>query len=388
MKTRLVLTLFMGISLGACGPIGQAATPLPTVVLESPSNSSSLDLAGVTASGFVVPAAEAQLAFGLAGLVDQVYVSPGDRVRHGELLAELDSATYRLEFDQAVRTLRELTSLAAVAAAEQAVATAQQEVEKAQKKVVGLSYPRASDSLIRNLEGKIEVARETLALASDDYNRVSWRADDDPEKAAALVAMTQAQIDLNQLIANLNWYTGKPSEVDISLAQANLDAAVATLQEARWYLAALRGEPTAQDATGTLLAEFEQARDDVASAEAKLEATRLVAPIAGTVIEVDVIAGEYAALGEVLIVINDIDRLQVETSDLSERDVPMVQIGQPTSVHIEALSQDVSGRVIAISPVGDTIGGDVVYRTTIELDTQPPGMLAGMSVVVQFNPNE
>ena len=261
-------------------------------------------------------------------------------------------------------------------------------MEKAQKKVVGLSYPRASDSLIRNLEGKIEVARETLALASDDYNRVSWRADDDPEKAAALVAMTQAQIDLNQLIANLNWYTGKPSEVDISLAQANLDAAVATLQEARWYLAALRGEPTAQDATGTLLAEFEQARDDVASAEAKLEATRLVAPIAGTVIEVDVIAGEYAALGEVLIVINDIDRLQVETSDLSERDVPMVQIGQPTSVHIEALSQDVSGRVIAISPVGDTIGGDVVYRTTIELDTQPPGMLAGMSVVVQFNPNE
>ena len=117
MKTRLVLTLFMGISLGACGPIGQAATPLPTVVLESPSNSSSLDLAGVTASGFVVPAAEAQLAFGLAGLVDQVYVSPGDRVRHGELLAELDSATYRLEFDQAVRTLRELTSPAAVAAA-------------------------------------------------------------------------------------------------------------------------------------------------------------------------------------------------------------------------------------------------------------------------------
>jgi multidrug resistance efflux pump len=299
-------------------------------------------------------------------------------------LAVLDSAAYHLELDRAVRTLRELTSPASIAAAEQAVATAQQEADKAQKKVVGLSYPRASDTFIKNLEGQIEVAREKLAVASDDYHHVSWRADDDPEKAAALVAMTQAQIDLNQLTANLNWYTGKPSDVDVALAQANLDAANATLQEAQWYLAALKGEPVPEGATGTQLANLEQARDDVASAEATLKNTRLVAPISGTVIKVDVVAGEYAALGEIVIVINDVETVRVETTDLSERDVSSVQIGQPAIIHIDALNQDVTGRVDAISPVADTLGGDVVYKTTLELDERPNGILAGMSVEVQF----
>jgi len=170
------------------------------------------------------------------------------------------------------------------------------------------------------------------------------------------------------------------------LAQANLDAANAALQEAHWYLAALNGETVPVDSTGSRLAELEQARDDVAAAEASLKATRLIAPISGTVITTNVIPGEYAAPGEVLLVISDISRLRVETTDLSERDVPLVQIGEPTTVHIDALDQDVSGRVSAISLVADTLGGDVVYKTTIDLDAMPPGILAGMTVQVQFNP--
>jgi hypothetical protein len=74
----------------------------------------------------------------------------------------------------------------------------------------------------------------------------------------------------------------------------------------------------------------------------------------------------------------------VETTDLSERDVSSVQIGQPAIIHIDALNQDVTGRVDAISPVADTLGGDVVYKTTLELDERPNGILAGMSVEVQF----
>ena len=387
MRTRLLVTLLTAFSLGACGSIGQTPTPLPTIVLENPSTSTQLR-AGVTASGFVVPAAEAHLGFGLAGLVEEVHVAAGDQVQPGDLLAELDSAAYHLELDEAVRTVRELTSPAATAAAAQAVATAQQEADKAQKKVVGLSYPRASDAFIRNLEGEIELTKEKLARASDDYDRVSWRAEDDPERAAALVAMTQAQIDLNQLIANLNWYTGKPSSVDVSLTQANLDAANAALQEARWYLAALNGEAIPAEATGSRMAELEQARDDVVAAQTKLKTTRLVSPISGAVIQVDVVPGEYAALGEVLFVISDVDRLRVETTDLSERDVATVQIGQSTTVHVDALNKDVSGRVSAISPVADTVGGDVVYKTTVELDSLPPGILAGMSVEVLFNPTQ
>jgi len=96
------------------------------------------------------------------------------------------------------------------------------------------------------------------------------------------------------------------------------------------------------------------------------------------------VAGEYASPGDVLVVVNDLSRLLVETTDLSERDVPGVSVGQQAAVHIEALDQDVSGRVTAISQAAEILGGDVVYRTTIELESPPPGLRPGMSVEVHF----
>jgi hypothetical protein len=37
-----------------------------------------------------------------------------------------------------------------------------------------------------------------------------------------------------------------------------------------------------------------------------------------------------------------------------------------------------------ISPISTTLGGDVVYKTTIDLDEIPEGLRAGMSVDVAF----
>jgi multidrug resistance efflux pump len=82
--------------------------------------------------------------------------------------------------------------------------------------------------------------------------------------------------------------------------------------------------------------------------------------------------------------LSDLERLRVQTTDLSERDVPQVQIGQRVTVFIKALNQQVAGHVSAIAPLAETLGGDVVYTATIELDERPAGLRAGMSVTVQF----
>jgi HlyD family secretion protein len=76
--------------------------------------------------------------------------------------------------------------------------------------------------------------------------------------------------------------------------------------------------------------------------------------------------------------------MQIKTTDLSERDVPAVQIGQTAKVYIEALDITVTGTVTKISPVSETVGGDVVYPVTIELDEQPAGLLWGMSAEVEI----
>lgn len=135
----------------------------------------------------------------------------------------------------------------------------------------------------------------------------------------------------------------------------------------------------------------EAAQGQAAAAQAALDAARaalaqaaLVAPFDGTVTALDVMAGDTVSPGQVVLVLADLSRLQIETTDLSERDIVNVQIGQSAVVKVKALGQDLNGKVIAISPMADKVGGDVVYKVTIELDSQPEGLLWGMSADVEI----
>ena len=107
----------------------------------------------------------------------------------------------------------------------------------------------------------------------------------------------------------------------------------------------------------------------------------------GEVASINVSVGDYVSPGKVILVLSDIKNLHVETSDLSELDVPGVAVGQAVSVSIKALSKDITGKVTAISPLADSLGGDVVYPVTIALDEIPSDLRAGMSVTVYFIPN-
>ena len=73
--------------------------------------------------------------------------------------------------------------------------------------------------------------------------------------------------------------------------------------------------------------------------------------------------GDYVSPGQVILVLSDVKNLHVETSDLSELDVPESR-GRASGhrLSIKALNQDVAGKVTAISPLADSLGGDVVYR--------------------------
>jgi HlyD family secretion protein len=393
LASTLILVLLLTTFITGCSTIGgRTPAPLPTIILGTtsptsiPSGTSTTlgSSAGVTASGIVVPAQDAQLAFDMGGKVKSVNVAIGDYVQVGQVLVELDDADLQVAVNQAERNFQELTSPAAIAAAELEVANAMQAVKDTQTKVIGLNYPRASDTLIQNTEAQIDLAREALTLATRHYNGLRGLPDGDQRKAEALLAMTNAQLNLNKLIANVNWYQGKPSDIDIALANGNYDAAKAALQEAQWYLDILNGQPIPDNATGANLVQLQDAITGLITAQNNLDDTRLLAPIPGVVISVNAIPGQLITLGEILIDISDVTHLHIETTDLSERDVPNVEVGQPVQVLVKALNQTVAGSVRDISPLANTLGGDVVYKTTIDLDSIPTGLRAGMSVDVQF----
>jgi HlyD family secretion protein len=118
--------------------------------------------------------------------------------------------------------------------------------------------------------------------------------------------------------------------------------------------------------------------------KATLAQATLTSPVSGTVITVDVATGETANPGQVLFVIADLNHMRIETTDLSERDIPAVQVGQKASVFIDALNESFPGKVVDIDRQSQTVGGDVTYKVTVELDGQPAGLRWGMSAEVEI----
>ena len=121
------------------------------------------------------------------------------------------------------------------------------------------------------------------------------------------------------------------------------------------------------------------------SAAVSLTQNTLLAPYAGTVVDIQVIPGETVQSSQTVLILADLDHLQIKTTDLSERDITRVKIGQSVDVYIEALGVNVSGKVVSISPIAETVGGDVVFPVTIELNEQPEGLFWGMTAEVQIS---
>jgi HlyD family secretion protein len=132
-------------------------------------------------------------------------------------------------------------------------------------------------------------------------------------------------------------------------------------------------------------AKVQQAQAALELAQINLAEGTLTAPFDGTVTSLSVIPGEFVAEEQAVITLATLDKLQVETSDLSERDITKIRIGAPVDIFIEALNEDVRGRVISISPRADTVSGDTIFKVSIAFDEQPEQVLWGMTAEVTMS---
>ena len=132
-------------------------------------------------------------------------------------------------------------------------------------------------------------------------------------------------------------------------------------------------------------AKVQQAQVALELAQINLAEGTLLAPSDGIVASLSVIPGEFVQADQGVVTIATLNNLQVETTDLTEHDITKVKIGSSATISVEALDQTINGKVISISPIADTVGGDVVYRVTIAFDEQPEGLLWGMTAEISIN---
>jgi membrane fusion protein (multidrug efflux system) len=129
-------------------------------------------------------------------------------------------------------------------------------------------------------------------------------------------------------------------------------------------------------------ARVQQAQVALELAQINLAENTLIAPFDGTVASLQVIPGEYVQSDQAVITLATLNDLNIETTDLSERDIANVKIGTPVDISVEALNDNFTGKVISISPIANTVGGDVVFKVTIAFDKQPEHLLWGMTAEV------
>jgi HlyD family secretion protein len=132
----------------------------------------------------------------------------------------------------------------------------------------------------------------------------------------------------------------------------------------------------------------QQAQTALEIAQINLAQGTLTAPFDGTVASINVMPGEFVPSDQAVLTLATLNTLQVETTDLSERDVTKVKIGAPVSITFKGLNTDFPGKVIGISPKADTVGGDVIFKVTIAFDEQPQDLLWGMTAEVTIESRE
>lgn len=383
MRFNALLILLAIFFLTGCNTFAQTTpTALPTVVLDSgnaPLLSSPHAVGGgVTASGIVVAAQKSQIALATASRIETVNVAVGDKVQAGQALVQLEGkeamqaavSTAQFELEQAKQALADLISQT-----ETSRVQAMQDIVTYERKVRDAQY--ALDNFITpsnqaNLDAvtALNQMKTRLDAARAAFEPYKYKASGDKTRDDMKEALDRAQADYNAAVRRLQ-------------LEYDLEVAASQLAKAQDDYAILK---VGADPDKVRLAEARRsnAEAQLAAAQAALRHLTLAAPFAGVVCEVNLHSGEWGIPGQKILLLADLDHLRIQTTDLSERDVPKIEVGQPTTVLIKALNQNVSGKVSEISPLADNLGGDVVYTITIDLDTSPQGLREGMSVEVQF----
>jgi HlyD family secretion protein len=365
-------------------PVQAAATPeapptIPVTVCDVEQT--------ITAPGSLVNTNETQLEMPFTGKLAEVNVRAGDTVKAGQVLAVLDGketydaavAAANLEVLQAQAALDALYADAPleVAQAGLTLAEAKKALDDAQKARDRLDRPRASTATLDEAKARLALAEDQVDVAQQAYDGLSELPFEDPERARSRLALANAQREYANALATLNWYLGKSTETDVSLAEATLAEAQAKFDQAQAAWDALQKGP---NSLKIALAEAQ-----LANAQAKLTAAQdaltqltITAPFDGVILDAKARAGETIPAATPLFTLNNPQAVEVETTVIEE-DLPYIEIGQPVVVYFDALpGETITGTVSRLVP-NRAAGDRPLYYVYLALDHIPAKLFAGMS---------
>jgi HlyD family secretion protein len=331
MKTLNLICVAVAVSLGACRERAPAT--------------------GARVSG-QVDATEVQVAAEVGGRILEVAVAEGDRVKHGRIIARLDTRDVELALQRA--------------RAERAQADAQ----------LRLLQAGARPEDVRQAEAQAAAAAADVAAAQTDLNA--------------------AEIDLERFERLLLTNSGSVKQRDD--AAARRDVARDRQRSAKSREIAAR-EAVSRLRAGSRREEIEAARARVAATDAQiatLEKSRtdavVLAPIDGIVSERLLDPGEMAAPRAPIAVLTDLDHAWAEVF-VDEPQIPRIKVGQAATVFTDAGGPGIAGKVSFIASKAEFTPRNVqtaedrsklVYRVKIAVDNRQGVLKQGMPIEAEI----
>ena len=341
--------------------------------------------------------------------VDPDDLTDDDRNRESKALRDVQDAEARVQQASLDYEAAKQTEIAQLAAADAKVreaqaaldklnagptaedlAAAQAGVDQAQARLDALNAgPRAED--LAAAQAGVDQSKSALA---------DLRAGGTPAAVAAAQAdVDKAQAALDKLNAGPTVEEIRVAEEEVKQARASLDKARAgaTPDEIREAEAGVAAAQAALDkanagATGTDVAILEQqialSQLAVERAESQVGDAQLVSPLSGTLLSIDLEAGENISGQQAVATVADVDDLRVK-ADVDEIDVGRVTAGQAVTVTLDAYpGVRMAGRIESIDPGATQKQGSTVYRATISFvpaeDVVPrEGMAANVDITAQ-----
>jgi len=361
------------------------------------------------------------LSFEANGRLLQLNVQPGDQVSAGDVIGTLDDGSLQdavtnadLQVAQAETSLAQaqlsLDNLLTWAPDETAVALAEANLAAAQ---AGLDNAQTSDSVagysVTSARLAVEQAERQLADAQSAYETAfdpgrdweqyidepicfegqggpvpctgpffSTRIENERKNAPLQVQAAQdnleaARAQYNLAVAGVNQDTAVSANASVISAQQALDQANTGPKKSEIDAARLQVEQAELS--------LEQSQFSLQQAQDALKKAQLMAPWSGIVLSVDVAAGAMVSAGMPIITLLDMNNLQFHTSNLSERDLAQISLGQPVKIVLKSFpNEPITGTVAGVAPQATgTVGDAAVFAVKINLDPSGQDLRPGMT---------
>lgn len=303
--------------------------------------------ATIGATGTVRAKQTAVLVWQANGMVDTVNVKVGDNVPSGFVMAFLSKSSLP-----------------------QSIILAEADLASAQK---------ALDDVLNS-----DTARAQAAIVLRDAQAAFDRARKSRDGLNGLIDITEIVTKKKNTpfgvfeVKETKTYKGYADKTTIAKSDEQLALAKARLDDA---------QRTYDNLTSGNSVEITSAQARIDAAQATLNLSRVTAPFGGIVTEAYPLPGDLVGAGTAAFRIDDLSSLLVDVS-VSEVDINSIAIAQPVTLSFDAiLGQQYNGVVVEVAQTGTVTAGVVNFQVTVELTDADaavkPGMTAAVNITVK-----